>query len=118
MTCHESGWEKISLEIDSGAIDTAIPPHVAQAFPTKSTESSRAGIGYRAANGSKIPTYGERQVQGVTDGWMPFNIKTQVAGVKSPLGSVMHMIKAGNFLVFDTQGSYMQKEIPTKQYNP
>ena len=30
-------------------------------------------------------------------------IKAQVAGVKSPLGSVMHMIKSGNTLVFGRQ---------------
>ena len=92
---NQEGWERITLKIDSGAIDTVIPPSVAKAFPTKSTAASRAGIGYRAANGSKIAAFGERQVKGVTDDWLPFNIKTQVAGVKSPLGSVMHMIKAG-----------------------
>ena len=97
----------MSLKIDSGAIDTVIPPHVAKSFATKATDASRAGIGYRAANGSKIPAYGERQVKGFTDCWLPFSIKTQVAGVKSPLGSVMHMIRAGNRLTFDSQGSFM-----------
>ena len=103
----EEGWEKVTLKIDSGAIDTVFPPGAAQAFPVKPTEASKAGQGYRAANGSKIPAFGEKVVSGFTGSWLPFNITAQVAGVKSPLGSVYHMIKAGNRLVFDSGGSYM-----------
>ena len=101
---------KLSLKIDSGAVDTVIPPSTGRAFPVKPSEMSRAGLGYRAANGSPIPAHGERYLSGVSDNWIPFNIKAQVAGVRSPLGSVMHMIKAGNKLVFDSQGSYMQNK--------
>ena len=46
-------------------------------------------------------------MSGFTGSWLPFNITAQVAGVKSPLGSVYHMIKAGNRLVFDSEGSFM-----------
>ena len=106
----QAGWEKLVLKIDSGAVDTVIPKSICKAFPVRPTEMSRAGEGYRAANGSPIPAYGEKQLSGVTDEWLPFNIKAQVAGVKSPLGSVMHMIKSGNTLVFDSQGSYMRNK--------
>ena len=83
------------------------PPDTAQSFPVTSTAASRAGQGYRAASGSIVPAFGETQVSGFTGSWVPFNLKAQVAGVKSPLGSVYHMIKAGNTFVFDEAGSYM-----------
>ena len=101
---------KLVLKIDSGAVDTVIPKSTCTAFPVRPTEMSKSGEGYRAANGSPIPAYGERQLSGVTDEWLPFSIKAQVAGVKSRLGSVMHMIKSGNTLVFDDQGSYMHNK--------
>ena len=106
----EGGWEKISLKIDSGAIDTVIPKDSATKFPTTATQMSKSGQGYKAANGTEIPAYGERALHGYTDGWMPFAIKAQVAGVKSALGSVHHMIKNGNQVVFDSQGSYVRNK--------
>ena len=49
-------------------------------------------------------------MSGFTGSWVPFNLKAQVAGVKTQLGSVYHMIKAGNSLVFDSEGSYMMNK--------
>ena len=40
--CHEEGWERISLKIDSGAIDTVIPPKSGGAFPVKPSEMSKS----------------------------------------------------------------------------
>ena len=79
--CHEEGWERISLKIDSGAIDTVIPPKSGGSFPVKPSEMSKSGKSYRAANGTLIKAYGERSLTGVTDNWHPFNIKAQVAAV-------------------------------------
>ena len=80
-----------------------------QAVPSQSLRP-KSGKSYRAANGTPIKAYGERSLKGVTDNWHPFNIEAQVAAVKSPLGSVMHMIKSGIRLVFDNNGSYMQNK--------
>ena len=107
ITGNEAGWERLSLKIDSGAVDTVIPRSTGKAFPVKESEMSRSGQSYRAANGSPITAYGERHLSGVSNDWIPFNIKAQVADVKAPLGSVMHMIRAGNRVVFDSQGSYL-----------
>ena len=43
VCCHEEGWERISLKIDSGAIDTVIPPKSGGAFPVKPSEMSKSG---------------------------------------------------------------------------
>ena len=95
VTGEHAGWERISLKIDSGAIDTCLPPKAANVFPLKESEMSKAGVNYRAANGSPIPNYGERLMKGFTDEWAQFALIAQVADVRTPLGSVRSMIQAG-----------------------
>ena len=57
----EQDWERITLKIDSGAVDTVMPPTVGKHFPLEETERSRKGEGYLAANNSVIPHYGMRK---------------------------------------------------------
>ena len=63
----EDGWERIPIKIDSGAIDTVMPPGVARHFATKETEHSKHGPGFRAANGSPIEDFGQKVIKGVSD---------------------------------------------------
>ena len=58
------GWERIRVQIDSGAIDTVGPKEIAKAFEMKETIMSRRGIGCVAANSSWIKNYGEKKVVG------------------------------------------------------
>jgi hypothetical protein len=46
------GWEKIRIQVDSGAIDTVVPPGVARESQLKETKASKKGVGYVAANGA------------------------------------------------------------------
>ena len=117
-------WEKITLKIDSGAIDTCMPPKLGQAFQLRPSEMSKAGSKYRAANGSPIENFGERKISGWTDNWTPFGLIAQVADVRTPLGSVRSMLAAGNQVIFDPNpGKSMirniktGKEIPIKERN-
>ena len=57
-----TGWELTRVQVDSGAIDTVAPKEVAGAFKIRETEASRRGLGFVAANGTKIKNYGEKQV--------------------------------------------------------
>ena len=61
------GWERVRVQIDSGAVDTVGPKEIARAFEMKETEMSKRGIGYVAANGSSIKNYGEKKIVGYTD---------------------------------------------------
>ena len=61
------GWERVSINIDSGTIDTVIPRQVAAAVPIQETEKSKAGTGFRAANGTHIEHFGQRQIRGYGD---------------------------------------------------
>ena len=47
-------WEKITVTIDSGAVDSVGPKTMATDIGIKDTPASRAGLKYRAANGTSI----------------------------------------------------------------
>ena len=69
---------------------------------------SRKGPGFRAANGSAIKHYGQRTMRGITDQYEPMNMTAQVADVKTTLGSVNQMLKAGNRVHFETGNCYVE----------
>ncbi len=56
------GWERVRVQIDSGAIDTVGPKEKAKALDVKETEMSKRGSGYVAASGSSIKNYGEKKI--------------------------------------------------------
>jgi hypothetical protein len=104
------GWEKIRVQIDSGAIDTVGPKEIARAFEMKETAMSKKGIGFIAANGSNITSYGEKQIVGYTDDGEGVSLRIQRADVKKVLGSVHKMNLGGNVVVLDGERSYMQNK--------
>ena len=97
------------MKIDSGAIDTAMPPNIAYHFSTVGTEASHNGPGFRAANGSPIKHYGQRTLRGVGDQYQPIRLTSQVADVKTTLGSVYQMLKAGNRVHFEHGSCFIER---------
>ncbi len=51
------GWERVRVQIDSGASDAAGPKEIAHVFEMKETEMSKRCRGYFAANGSSIDNW-------------------------------------------------------------
>ena len=105
------GWEKVRVQVDSGAVDTVVPKETAKAFAIKPTDMSKKGIGFIAANGSKIANHGEKKVSGWTDEGAGMSMRMTCADVKKPLCSVYRMNLGGNVVVFDGDRSYMQNKI-------
>jgi hypothetical protein len=101
-------WERIAVQVDSGAVDSVAPPGIAAAFSTMKTKMSEAGIGFVAANGSKIANFGEKQVAGWTDEGDQVNMRLTVADVNKVLGSVHRMNLGGNKIVLNGNKSYME----------
>ena len=87
--------------IDSGAVDTVMPLGIAKNFAITETEASKNGPGFRAANGSPIEHYVQRSIRGVGGRFQPLSLTAQVAKVKTTLGSVHQMLKAGNRVHFE-----------------
>jgi hypothetical protein len=85
----------IEAVVDSGAVHSVTPPGVFPG-PTVSSPWSRAGRGYRAANGTGIKNLGQVAVRFCTAEGDRCAIPFQVAEVDQPLLSVAHLTSAGN----------------------
>ncbi len=85
----------VEAVVDSGAVHSVAPP---LRFPGPMTSSpwSRAGRGYRAANGTGIKNLGQANVAFGTNEGHKCQIPFQVAEVEQPLLSVEHLTAAGN----------------------
>ena len=97
-------WERIIMKIDSGAIDTCIPPDVGRRFKLEESQMSKARSHYRAANGTQIKNHGKRAITAFNDQWTPLKVEAQVADVSTPLASVFQMCSSGNTVMFNGQG--------------
>ena len=103
-------WEEVKITIDSGAVGTVGPKEVGKVFPVLPTEASKKGMFYRAANNTKIAIHGKKALRGYTREGSDIGIDLQVADVKKALGSVRRMCEAGNNVVFDDAGSYIENK--------
>ena len=81
---------------------------MAAAEPIQETEKSKAGTGFRAANGTHIEHFGQRQIRGYGDQYQGVSLTAQVADVKTALGSVSQMLRAGNRVHFETGNCYVE----------
>ena len=96
------------MKIDSGAIDTVMPKHVAQHFETVETDASKNGPGFRAANGSPIKHFGKKTIRGISDQYHTLSLTAQVADVRTTLGSVFQVLRAGNVVHFEKGNCYIE----------
>ena len=103
--------EELVITIDSGAVDTVGPKGIAESFELKENEASRNKKCYRAANNSRIEIYGEKRIYGMTNDGRNIGMDMQIADVKKPLGSVRKICEAGNRVVFDEAGSYIEHKV-------
>ena len=113
VTSDNGTGEKITVTIDSGAVDSVGPKTMATDLPIRDTPASRAGLKYRAANGTTIDNLGEKAIQGVTKQGNKVGMTFQVANVTKPLGAVRAMLAAGNKVVFEAGNSYIQDKTRT-----
>ncbi len=89
------GGQIVEAIVDSGAVHSVAPPGLFPG-PTVPSPWSRAGRGYRAANGTGIKNLGQVSVKFATAEGDRCSIPFQVAEVEQPLLSVAHLTSAGN----------------------
>ena len=106
--------EKITMTIDSGAVDTVGPTSVAKGHPTRPTEASNRGMFYKAANDTKIPIHGAKDLKCFTEKGDQVGMEIQIADVQRVLGSVRKMCEAGNKVVFEKGNCYIQNMVTGK----
>ena len=65
----------IDLTIDSGFVDTVIPPQAIPHVPLRETPASNEKRYHLAATNSNIPIRGRKSIQGYTDDGIPLNLE-------------------------------------------
>ena len=100
----------LSLVVDSGAVETAIPHTGVTEHPTKETNASRSGLNYMSATGDPIPNLGEQVLPLLTNEGSLRSMSFQAAPVDRALGSAKRMCQSGHRVVFDEEGSYVMNK--------
>jgi len=108
VTGNGGNWEKTTVIVDSGAVDSVGPPTMAMDVKVRDTPASRAGLKYRAANGTAIDNQGEKVIQAITKQDKKIGMTFQIANVTKSLGSVRAMLDAGNRVIFQKGNSYIE----------
>ena len=105
----ESGdWEEIELAVDSGATETVVGEEMLHSIRTTEGEAFKRGVEYEVANGVTIPNLGEKCFVAVAEEGQRRKMRAQVCAVNKALLSVSRMVQAGNRVVFEHNGSYVE----------
>ena len=102
------GWEEIDMAIDSGATETVVGEGMLESIETVEGEAYRKGVQYEVARGTLIPNLGEKRFVAMGEGGQLRKMKAQVCEVNKALLSVKRVVQAGNRVVFDQEGSYVE----------
>ena len=94
--------ERVKVCPDSGAVGFVAPPTFAKTFKIKSTELSRNGHHFKAANGGMLPNMGCKDVKALDVNANANVSKWQIAkGLVKPLAGIIEMVRAGNKVILD-----------------
>ena len=98
------------ITADSGAADSVIPKGAIKSAAIRPNEASRRGMKFCAANSTELDIYGEQNICCRDDKGTDLRLRMTCADVKKPLASVMKIVKKGNRVVFDDNGSYVENK--------
>ena len=104
----EQEWEEIEMAVDSGATETVVGEDMLTSIDTKPGSAFRRGVKYEVASGDLIPNLGEKRFVGVCENGETRNMTAQVCDVNKALLSVKRMVQAGNRVVFEATGGYIE----------
>jgi len=107
-TLGDGEWEEIELAVDSGATETVVSDEMLESVNIEEGIASKRGVEYEVANGVKIPNLGEKKFVGTSEDGIARKITAQVCEVNKALLSVKKVMAAGNRVVFDETGSYIE----------
>lgn len=116
IVCNMAGqeWETLPFPIiiNSGACACVMPTSWCNHTPIRETQGSKSGEFFRAANGLKIPSEGERLVSMMIREGTMREMSFTVCSVIQALGSVSQMCRTGHRVIFnppwDPEGSYIE----------
>ena len=107
-------WMPFTATVDSGASEHVVPPTAVN--NVKLDDGQKKGCEYEVADGGTITNLGERRCLVGNEFTHTINrIDLQVTDVHKPLLSVAKMVDAGQRVVFDPTGSYVEDTITGEQ---
>ena len=89
---------------------TIIQPKAFLGIAVAKGPAYKRGAGYEMANGDYAPNLGEKKFSGITEEGTVRALTAQVVDVSQNLLSVHRCVKAGNRVVFDSEGSYVENK--------
>ena len=98
-------WEEVEMIVDSGASGTVVGANMVRAVEATNIKSD---VSYKLADGSRIPHMGEKSFKAFTDQGHIRHMIAAVTDVDDALLSVSKVVSAGNRVVFDNEGSYIE----------
>ena len=98
-------WEEVEMIVDSGASGTVVGANMVKAVEAANIKSD---VSYKLADGSRIPHMGEKSFKAFTDQGHIRHMIAAVTDVDDALLSVSKVVGAGNRVVFDSDGSYIE----------
>ena len=107
----EGRWEIIELAVDSGASETVINGVMVSSVEMKDGPASLRGVKYEVANGVRIPNLGEKKFVGISEESVSRGLTAQVCDVNKGLLSVKKVVAAGNRVIFDDEGSFIEDKV-------
>ena len=102
--------EELEMLVDSGATETVASENDVECVPTEEGAAFKRGVKYEVANGTVIPNLGEKKFEAASEDGVTRHITAQVCDVNKALLSVKKMTKAGNRVIFDEDGSYIENK--------
>ena len=104
----EGEWEILELAVDSGASETVINEEMVGSVTMQEGPASRRGVKYEVANGVRIPNLGEKRFSGTSEEGVERTLTAQVCDVNKALLSVRKVVAAGNRVIFDSDGNFVE----------
>ena len=106
----EQEWEEIEMAVDSGATETVVGEDMLESIETKEGAAYRRGVEYEVANGERVANLGEKKFTCYSNDGQKRGMTAQVCDVNKALLSVRRLVQAGNKVVFDSTGGYIEDE--------
>jgi len=100
-------WERIRVNVDSGANVPVMAPTTGKLYSVEASEGSKNGTVYQAANGGTLPNLGQKFLPVVTKEGTLRGYSSQCADVTSTLQSVNHLNATGHGVWLDGKESWM-----------
>ena len=85
-----------------------MPEGMVNSVEIKEGPAAKSGVQYECANGERIPNLGEQKFMAYTQEGCQKKIRAQVCEVTKALLSVRKLVEAGNRVVFEENGSYIE----------